>query len=140
MGRNNVDKMMASSSNHVTNINKTLKNIKSNIMVDYIRPKEISVVIITNSVMVALDLQVIENYIKNIEKIIAEDVQTPRLPQSKFYSKIIGILYLMENTNTPITSEFIKAIIKSNHIFNDLLLISKQRIIKASPKSNMTII
>jgi len=109
-------------------------------MVDYIRPKEISVVIITNSVMVALDLQVIENYIKNIEKIIAEDVQTPRLPQSKFYSKIIGILYLMENTNTPITSEFIKAIIKSNHIFNDLLLISKQRIIKASPKSNMTII
>ena len=131
---------MASSSDHVTNINKTLKNIKSNIMVDYIRPKAISVVIITNFVMVALDLQVIENYIKNIEKIIAEDVQTPRLPQSKFYLKIIGILYLMENTNTPITSEFIKAVIKSNHIFNDLLLISKPRVIKASPKSNMTII
>ena len=140
MGRNNVDKIMASSSDHVTNINKTLKNIKSNIMVDYIRPKAISVVIITNFVMVALDLQVIENYIKNIEKIIAEDVQTPRLPQSKFYLKIIGILYLMENTNTPITSEFIKAVIKSNHIFNDLLLISKPRVIKTSPKSNMTII
>jgi len=116
MGRNNVDKIMASSSNHVTNINRTLKNIKSNIMVDYIWPKAIGVVIVTNSVMVALDLQVIENYV------------------------IIEILYLMENTNTPITLKFIEAIIKLNYIFNDLSLTSKPRVIKASLKSNIAII
>ena len=35
MSRANVNKIMALSSIYVTNINKALKNIKSNIMVDY---------------------------------------------------------------------------------------------------------
>jgi len=34
----------------------------------------------------------------------------------------------------------IKAIIKASHIFNDLTLTSKSRVIKAFPKSNMTVI
>jgi len=46
----------------------------------------------------------------------------------------------MENTNVPITLNFIELIIKSNHIFNNLLLVSKPWIIKASPKSDITII
>ena len=36
MGRNNINKIMASSSVYATNINRALKNIKSNIIVDYI--------------------------------------------------------------------------------------------------------
>ena len=47
----------------------------------------------------------------------------PRLLQSKFYLKIIGIPYLIENSNVPILSDFVETIIiKSNHVFNNLLL------------------
>ena len=46
----------------------------------------------------------------------------------------------MNNTNIPINSEFIELVIKFNHIFNNLLLASKLRVIKASPKSDMAVI
>ena len=45
-----------------------------------------------------------------------------RLPQLKSYLKILGILYLIEDTNVPISSDVVKRIIKSTHIFNDVVL------------------
>jgi len=36
MSKTNVNKIIASSLDHVTNINRALKNIKSKVMVDYI--------------------------------------------------------------------------------------------------------
>jgi len=89
MGKANIDKIMASSSVYVTNINRALKNIKSNIMVDYVQPKAIGITIVTNSVASTSNLQVIENYVKNIKNIMSEDIQALRLPQSKSYLKII---------------------------------------------------
>ena len=81
-----------------------------------------------------------ENYIKNIKNVNLEDIEAFRLSQSKSYLKIIDIPYLMENTNVLITSDFIKSIIKTNHIFNNLALMLKPQIIKTSPKSNMAIV
>jgi len=49
-------------------------------MIDYIQLEAIGIVIVTNSVASALDLQIMENYIKNIKNIMVEDIQTPRLP------------------------------------------------------------
>ena len=46
----------------------------------------------------------------------------------------------MENTNILINSDFVETVIKSSHIFNDLSLTFKLRIIKASPKSDIAII
>ena len=140
IGRANVDKIMAPSSIHITNINRALKDIKSNIMVDYIQPETTGVTIITNNIASAADLQVIEKYVKNVKNIMSEDIQAPRLPQSKSYLKIIGILYLIENTNILINSDFIELVIKSSHIFNDLSLTSKPRIIKALHKSDITVV
>jgi len=54
--------------------------------------------------------------------------------------KIIGISYLLENTNTPILADVVKMIIKDNHIFNNITVASKPQIIKVSPKSNIAII
>ena len=140
MGRANVDKIIVLSSIHITNINRALKNIKSNIIVDYVQSEAIGITIVTNSVTLVFNLQVIENYIKNIKNIMLENIQALRFPQSKSYLKIIGILYLMENTNILINSDFVETVIKSSHIFNDLSLTSKSRIIKTSPKSNITIV
>ena len=63
-----------------------------------------------------------------------------QLPQLKLYLKIIGIPYLVENTNIPISSDVIKSIIKSNHIFNNIIVTSKSYIIKVLSKLDMEII
>ena len=116
---------MALFSIHVANINKSLKNIKSDIMADYVQSELLGISIVTNKVALLSDLQVIENYVKNVKNINLEDIKAPRLPQSKSYLKIIGIPYFMKNTNIPIITDFIKTIIKTNYIFNNLILISK---------------
>ena len=79
--------------------------------------------IVTNKVVLPLDLKVIENFVKNVDNVNSEDIEAPRLPQSKSYLKIIGISYFLENTNVSITSDFVESIIK--YIFNNLLLTSK---------------
>jgi len=109
-------------------------------MVDYIQPEATGITIITNNIASAADLQVIENYVKNIKNITSEDIQASRLPQSKSYLKIIEILYLMENTKIPINSDFIETVIKLSHIFNDLSLAFKPRIIKALHKSDIAVV
>ena len=94
----------------------------------------------TNKVASFLDLQMIKNYVKNAEHINVDRVEVPRLSQSKFYLKIIGIPYLQENTVTPITLSVVEDVIKKNHIFNNIVLASKPCIIKVFPKSDMAII
>ena len=94
----------------------------------------------TNKVALSLDLQMIENYIENAKHINVDEVEVPRLPQSKSYLKIIGIPYLYKNIVTPITLSMVKDVIKKNHIFNNIFLASKPHIIKVSPKSDMAII
>ena len=87
-----------------------------------------------------MDLQIIKNYIKNAKYIIAEEVEILQLLQSKLYLKIISIPYLWENTNTSITSEVVKDILKKNHIFDNIMLALRLWIIKVSLKSDMAII
>jgi len=53
---------------------------------------------------------------------------------------IIGVPYLLELTNICIILEDIKKILKSNYIFNNVVLASKPRIVKVSPKLDITII
>ena len=140
MGKDNIAKFMMSSSNHIVNLNRALKNIKSEVMADYVHLEPIGITIVTNNIVLLSDFQVIENYVRNVENINSEDIETPRLSQSKLYLKILGISYFMENTNILITSDFIKSVIKANYIFNNLLLVSKPYIIKALPKSDIVIV
>jgi len=131
---------MERSSTHVTNMNRVLKNIKSEVMINFIQVETSSIIIVTNKVVLSLDLQMIKNYIKNTNCINADEVKVPRLPQSKSYLKIIGIPYLQENTNNPLTLNIVEDIIKNNYIFNNIILASRPRIIKIFPKLDMTII
>ena len=131
---------MKKSSAHIYNINRVLKNIKSEIVADFIRLDNKGIIITTNKVASMLDLQTIKIYIKKINNIELNHVEVPRLPQSKSYLKIISIPFFLEDTNTPISSDIVKKIIKKNHIFNDIILASRLRFINISPKSNMSII
>ena len=63
-----------------------------------------------------------------------------KLLQSKFYLKIIDILYQIENTNTLINFSIIEAIIKNIHIFNNVNITFIPQIIKISSKLDIVII
>jgi len=82
------------------------------------------------------DLQIIENYVKNVKYI---DVS--RLLQLKFYLKIIGITYYpYDNQSLYLSSNDIEVIIKQNQIFDNVVLASKLYIIKVLLKLNISII
>jgi len=125
---------------HITNINHALKNIKSNVCTDFIHVDNKSIIIITNNIASNSDLQEIEKYIKNSLQTNDDSIATPRLPQSKSYLKIVGILYFVDKSNTHISSEDIERILKNNHIFNNIVLVSRLRVIKVSSKLDMAIV
>ena len=79
MSIDNKTKFIETFSTHITNINKVLKNIKSDIMVDFIQMNQAGVIIITNKVAFSLDLQTIEKYVKNTNLIDMENVDIPHL-------------------------------------------------------------
>ena len=140
INNDNMVKFMSNFSNYIININRFLKNIKLECKVDYIRVDKSCIIIITNKVTSALDLQTIEKYIKNSNQININKVKISQLFQLKSYLKIIRLPYLMENMNIPITLDIVEKILKNNHIFNNILIASCLRIIKVFPKSDMAII
>ena len=77
---------------------------------------------------------------KSANHIKIEKVETLQLPQSKSYFKTIGILYLLENTNTSIIADIVETIIKNNHIFNNITIVLRLKVIKISSKLDMAII
>ena len=85
--------------------NRVLKNIKLEIIADFICSDNKDIIITTNKVVSMLDLQTIERYIKNVNNIESNQVEVPRLPQSKSYLKIISISFFLEDMNTPISSD-----------------------------------
>ena len=87
--------------------------------------------------MTTWNLNTIEKYIKNANTIDSNKVIAPRLPQSKSYLKILGIPYLIEDINLPITTNIVEKVI---YIFNDIVLASWPCIIKAFSKLDMTVI
>ena len=140
MNVKNKSNFMKESSAHVANINRALKNVKLEIMANFICSDNRGIIITTNKIVSTLDLQTIEKYIKNVNNIKSNYIKALRLLQSKSYLKIIGISYLLEDSNTFISSDVVKKVIKENYIFNNIILASKLRIIKISPKYNMFIV
>ena len=141
MSNNNIIKFMRNSLTHVTNINRALRNLKSEILVNFICSDPLGIMVVTNKVSLQSDLQIIEHYIKNSDDINALQVEVPRLPQSKLYLKIIGISFFPHgNSQDWLTPDDVEIIIKQNQIFDNITLVSKPWVIKVSLKSDMSIV
>ena len=141
MSGDNVSSFIKSFSFHVANINRQLYNAKANILVNYIRSDNTGINIITNKVAHQSDMSIIDQYIKNSNDINSLQVEDLQLPKSKLYLKIIGIpFYLHANSQEKLTSINIETILQQNHIFDNISLASKPRVIKVSPKSDMAIV
>jgi len=110
-------------------------------LVDFICSDPLGITVVTSKVLLPSDLLIIKNYVKNLKNIDSSQVNTPCLPQFKSYLKIIGISYYPHrNMQNHLSSQDVELVIKQNQIFNNITLISKPKVIKVSPKSDMTII
>jgi len=65
MSNDNKTKFMIDLSAHIININRILKNIKLEVKADFIQTDQLELVIVTNKVAAPLDLQTINQYVKN---------------------------------------------------------------------------
>ena len=137
----NITKFMKNSSLHVTNINKSLRNVKLDVLVDFIQSDQMVIIVVTSKVALQSDLHIIKNYVKNIDNINSLSMEVLWLLQSKSYLKIIGISYFPRNKSQEcLSSSDIENIIKQNQIFDNIVLTSKPQVIKVSLKSDMSII
>jgi len=138
MAKSNAELIVNSANLHIANINKCQKNTKSDIITDFIHIINKGVIITMNKPVNASDLSIIEKYIKNISNINLDSINSPCLLKFKSYLKIVGFPHKMENSL--ITSDFIKSVVKELHLFEDIMLVSKPHIIKASSKSDMVVV
>ena len=141
ISKDNINAFMKNSSLHVANINRQLCNVKSEVLTDYIRADPLGITIVTSKVCQQSDLLIIDQYVKNSNDVNTLQVKEPQLPKSKSYLKIIGIpFYLHVNSQEYLSSSDIESILKQNHIFNNISLASRPRVIKVSPKSDISIV
>ena len=90
---------MAWSNVYITNINRSLKGIKSEVVINFIRSDNKDIVVTTNKVAAISDLNVVEKYMKNLNNVNSSNIMSPRLPQLKLYLETLNISYLVEDTN-----------------------------------------
>ena len=140
MGSNNAEKVMVKTNTYNSNINRLLKKVKSKIFVNFICSDNKEILITTNKVAATSDLNIIEKYMKNLNKVDSSDIMSLRLLQFKSYLKILSIPYFIKKTNLPIISDIVENIIKSIYIFNNIVLALCSYIIKTSLKSDMVVI
>ena len=131
---------MTKANTYISNINKFLKGVKSDISVDFICSSNKRLLIITNKVAVTSDLNIIKKHIKNFNDINSSNIMSLRLLQSKYYLKILSISYFVKDTNLFISSNIIESVIKINYIFNNIVLTLQPCIIKTSPRSDIAVI
>jgi len=137
ISNDNIVKFIKNSATHVINLNRNLRNMKSEVSVDFIYSDPVGIMVVTDKVSQPSDLITIEKYIKNSESIDSTQVDTPHLPQSKSYLKIIRIPYFPNgNLQDCLKATDVETIMKQNHIFNNITLASKPRVIKVFPKSD----
>ena len=79
MSNDNNNSFIKNSTTHVTNINRLLRNAKSEVVVDFIRSDPIGLVIVTNKIAIQSNLQIIDQYIKKSEDINELQVEEPCL-------------------------------------------------------------
>ena len=97
MAKSNTELIINSASSNIANINKYLKNTKSDIIADFIHLTNDGVIITTNKLANMSNLLIIEKYVKNINNINLNNIDCPHLSKSKLYLRIIRLPHNMEN-------------------------------------------
>ena len=138
IAKSNTELIINKVSLHIANINKCLRNIKLDIVTNFIHITNNKVIIIMNKPAIASDLMAIEKYIKNIDNIKLNSIKSPCLSKFKLYLKITRLPHKLEQG--VLSPEIIEGILKESHLFEDIMLVLKPCIIKVSPKSDSVVV
>ena len=79
MSSENIAKSIESSSKHIININRAFKEIKTDTFIDFICSDYHGLIVTSNKVVSSLDLKVVERYVKNINSVDSNNVQSAHL-------------------------------------------------------------
>jgi len=104
MNLNNSNIIESNVSFHINDINRHLKNANSNNSADFIHIDKVGIIVTIRFIISEQDMRNIAKAIKNSKNINENFVESPHLPQSKSYLKIIRLSYFAKNTNELITS------------------------------------
>ena len=127
MTKTNTELIINLAHSHISNINKCLKNSKSDTFADFIWFNVNGIIITTNKPASDLDLSTIKKYLKNVQNVNLDSIESPRLPKSKSYMKIIALPYSSElGVMSP---DIIEGVLKDSHLFKDMTLASKPCVI-----------
>ena len=138
MTKANAELTINSAHIHVSNINKCLKNSKSDTFADFIQFNTNRIIIATNKPTSNLNLSSIKKYLKNVQNVNSDSIKSPCLSKSKSYMKIVRLPYSSElGVMTP---DIIEGVLKESHLFKNVILASKPHVIKALPKSNKAVV
>ena len=138
IAKTNAELIINSAHIHISNVNKCLKNSKSDTFADFIQSNVNGIIITTNKPTSDLDLSTIEKYLKNVQNVNPDSIESPCLPKSKSYMKIVGLPYLSKlGVMFP---DIIEGVLKNLYLFKDTILALKPRVIKASPKSDKAVV
>ena len=110
------------------------------ISVNSIQSNNKRILVTINKIAATSDLNIMEKYLKDLNDINLTNIINLRLSQFKSYLKILNIPYFVKNTNLSVISNIIESIIKSTHIFNNIVLVSYLYIIKVFLKSDIAAI
>ena len=103
MSSKNINIIVLETNYHIVNINRLLKNVKSDILTDFICSNNKRAIITTNKIAVASDINIMKKYIKELEDINSNNVISFYFLQFKLYLKNLEVLYYSENTLSFIT-------------------------------------
>jgi len=78
--KDNIDRFIKNSLIYIANLNRNLRNAKSEVLVDFIHSDPLGITVVTNKVLLNSNLLTIEKYVKNLENINSTQVKTPQLP------------------------------------------------------------
>lgn len=92
MNSENASKVLSKLSDHVANINRLLRNIKSNTTADFIRLDSRGIIVTMNNVAAQSDLDIIEKYIKGIDTTQADNISSS--PSIKIIPHNTGYTFL----------------------------------------------
>ena len=138
MTKLNTELIMKLAHKHIANINECLKNSNSDIIADFICLSNNGIIITMNHPANVTELSRIKNFLKKIDNINPVSIKVPCLPKSKLYLKIVELPY--NSKLGVVTPDFIEGILKETHLFKDVTLASKPRVIKVSSKSNKVVV
>jgi len=138
MTKTNAELIVNSAHIHTSNVNKCLKNSKSDTFADFIQLNINGIIITTNKPTSNLNLSTIEKYLKFIQNVNLDSIESPRLPKSKLYIKIIELPY--SSKLGVMSPDIIEGVLKNSHLFKDTTLALKPHVIKASPKLDKAIV